>query len=117
MMDPTAWDSCLEAIDYYLKSKYKWSIRNPEIFHETIQYTPEQKQVLSSLRTRTTNPLFFLWHNKTPRSNPRVVDNKNKTHKISDQFLTLNRMNDFRGWDCTVGKDWVNIKSNGTIKA
>lgn len=115
MMDPTAWDSCLDAINYYSKSKYRWSIRKQEIFHDTIKYTPEQTEELQNLRTRGTNPLFFLLHNKTPRSKPRVVDDKNKVHKITDQYLTLNRLIDFRGWECSVGKDWLNIKNDGSI--
>jgi hypothetical protein len=98
-MDTNAWDHCLEANEYYLQSKYRWSIRRAEIFHDNIKYTSEQIEILKKLRSRSTNPFFFLWNNKTPRTKTKIVDDQNKTHKISEQFLTLNRLNNFEGWE------------------
>jgi len=116
MMDPNAWDHCIEANEYYLQSKYRWSVRRAEIFHDTINYTPEQNKILKNLRSRGTNPFFFLWNNKVPRVKTTVIDNQNKKHKISEQFLTLNRLNNFEGWECNLGQDWLNVKAGGEMQ-
>ena len=116
MMDTAAWDRCLEANNYYLQSSYKWSIRYAEIFHDNIKYTSEQTELLKKSRSRSTNPFFFLWNNKIPMSKTKVVDNQYKTHKIDEKFLTLNRLNNFEDWECNVGKDWLDIKADGSIE-
>lgn len=116
MMDPTRWDTCVEAVEYYKKSKYRWTIRHAEIIHNTISYTPEQKIILQTLRPRSNSPWFYLKNNKAPASKVTVVDTVGKRHKISDHILVLERLNNFQGWDCNVGVDWINIKADGTIQ-
>jgi len=115
MMDPTCWDKCIESVNYYKDSKHRWSIRQSEIIHSSINYTTEQKKILQTLRPRSTSPWFHLRNNKVPASKVSVIDSTQKKHKIADHALVLDRLNNFRGWECDVGVDWLNIKPDGTI--
>jgi hypothetical protein len=116
MMDPKQWDSCMEAVEYYKKSKYSWSIRHAEIVHNSANYTPEQKTILYNLRPRNNSAWFYLRNNKIPSSKVTVVDSAGKKNRIGDQILVLDRLNNFKGWECNVGVDWINIKPDGTIE-
>jgi MoaA/NifB/PqqE/SkfB family radical SAM enzyme len=115
MMDPTRWDSCIDAVDYYKNSKYKWTIRHAEILHATINYTASQLAILQMLRPRSQSPWFYLRNNKTPSSKVVVIDSAGKKSKIADHIIVLERLNNFKGWECDVGVDWINIKADGTI--
>lgn len=115
LMDPKCWDDCIESIEYYKKSKYRWSITYIEVLHIDIKYTKQQLDLISNVRARTSNPFYYLRVNKTWRCNTRVIDSNNKTHKVSDNALLHQRLNHFEGWECNVGKDWLAIRSDGTI--
>ena len=115
MMDTRRWDSCVAAVEYYKASKYQWTIRQAEIITDDINYTPEQAKILQTLRPRGTSPWFYIRNNKTPSSNVKVIDSSGKSYKIDDHKLVMDRLNDFRGWECNVGVDWLNIKADGTI--
>jgi hypothetical protein len=115
MMDSRRWDSCMDAVEYYKNSKHHWTIRHAEIVHDDINYTTEQKTILQTLRPRGTSPWFYIRNNKTPGSGVKVIDDLGKIYKIDDHKLVLERLNNFQGWECDVGVDWLNIKANGTI--
>ena len=116
MMDPKQWDSCMDAVEYYKKSKYCWTIRHAEIVHDSANYTPAQKTILNTLRPRSNSIWFYLRNNKIPASKVTVIDNTGKKHKIGDHILVLERLNNFKGWECNVGVDWLNIKADGTVE-
>jgi hypothetical protein len=114
-MDPGNWDKCLETIEYYKKSKRRWSIRYGEIIHKDVNYTDEQKEVIGKVRARGANPLWFWWNNKTPRTIPYVTGLDGKKKKVPDNYILLNRLNNFQGWECNVGVDWFAIKIDGSV--
>ena len=39
----------------------------------------------------------------------------NKTHKFKDNEVLLRRLNNFHGWECSVGVNWIHIGMDGTI--
>jgi hypothetical protein len=94
---------------------YKWTIRHAEILHATINYTASQLAILQMLRLRSQSPWFYLRNNKTPSSKVVVIDSAGKKSKIADHIIVLERLNNFKGWECDVGVDWINIKADGTI--
>jgi len=117
LMDPTEWNKCIDIINFFKKSKHSWSIRYLEIIHDTIRYTEEQKKVLRKLRARRANLWWFYKNNKSYKSSVKVIDSNNKKHNVGDDFILLERMNNFKGWECSVGVNWIAVKANGTISA
>ena len=116
MMDPAAWEKCLSLVDKLKKSKHKFTIRYAELIGEGIEYTLDQKQILSKHRARGPNLFWFYKNNKYYKSRVIVVDDKNKKHKFKDNQLLLERMNSFYGWECNLGVDWIAIDHNGDIQ-
>jgi MoaA/NifB/PqqE/SkfB family radical SAM enzyme len=115
LMDPFAWDKCIKIVNDLQHSKYSWSIRYLEVIHKTIEYTVEQKKILNKLRARRANILWFLRNNKSYKSSVTVVDENNKKHKLGDQTLVIERMNNFKGWQCSLGVNWIAVKTDGTV--
>lgn len=117
LMDPMEWNKCMGIIEKLKKSKHKWAIRYLEIIHDLASYTDEQKKVLSKVRARSANLFWFFKNNKSYRSRVKIVDIDGKTRKVGDDAIILNRMNNFKGWDCSVGVNWIAVKTDGTVSA
>jgi organic radical activating enzyme len=115
MMDPRAWDKCMEMVEYLKGSRNRWSIRYVEIIDPTITYTEEQKNIISKHRARRVNPLWFWWNNKYYLNKVTVKDSTGKKFKISDNEILLQKLNNFYGWECTVGVHWLNVSMYGEL--
>jgi MoaA/NifB/PqqE/SkfB family radical SAM enzyme len=116
LMDPYAWDKCMDAVEYYKGSEKRWTIRYLEIIEiEKVNYTEAQNKIIGKLRARGPNLFWFFKNNKSYRSKVTVVDDKNKTHKIKDHEIVLDRLNNFKGWECNVGIDWIAITIDGNV--
>jgi sulfatase maturation enzyme AslB (radical SAM superfamily) len=115
MMDPLAWDTCMNGIEYLKQSKYSWTIRYVEIIGDNIQYTSEQVEIINRHRARKANIFWFLKNNKHYISKVKVKDDREKIYKFKDNEIVLKKLNHFTGWSCSVGVNWVHISNNGTI--
>lgn len=115
MMDPYRWNDCVTSIEYYLHSKYQWSIRASELFHKDIHYTDAQKEILEKFRYRPNDSLHFLSFNKKPIMKTEVLTIDGEISVVNDNFLTLNKLNNFYGWNCNLGVDWICIRNDGSI--
>jgi sulfatase maturation enzyme AslB (radical SAM superfamily) len=115
LMDPMEWDKCMSIINNLKTSKHSWAIRYLEIIQKNVTYTLEQKKVLDKLRARRANILWFLLNNKSFRSSVSLVDTDDKTHKVGEETIILERMNKFRDWECSVGENWIAVRMDGTL--
>ncbi len=115
MMDPRAWDQCMNIVEQLKTSRKSWTIRYVEIIDPTVEYSDNQKQILSKFRARKPNIFWFLRNNKYYISKVTAVDSTNKKYRLEDNEILLKRLNNFYGWNCSVGVNWLNISMNGTI--
>jgi organic radical activating enzyme len=115
MMDPRAWNRCMELVQYLKGSRKQWTIRYVEIVDATVQYSPEQLAVLAQHRARRLNPFFFLRNNKYHRSRITVKDSLHKKHKLQDNEILLRKLNNFHGWECSVGVHWIHVGMTGRL--
>lgn len=115
MMDPTAWNECVEIVEYLKSSKHRWTIRYVEVQGNSYHYNSDQKKILSKHRARGPNIFWFFRNNKYYRSKVTVIDENNKKHKFKDNEIILKKLNYFKGWNCSVGVDWVHIGMDGNI--
>ena len=115
MMDPSLWDECVNAIEYYKNSKHAWSIRCSEVIHDKASYTDEQKELLKTLTIRSSNILYYLKTASIRSIKTSVIDEAGKKHKVNDHQIVTDRLNNFKGWECNLGVDWLNVKFDGEV--
>jgi hypothetical protein len=114
LMNPLAWDECMDAIDYYKHSKHTWSI-TPYYVQSNVAYTPEQRKIFDCGTVRNSNIEWFLKNNKTYKTKVQVVDSNYQLHKFNNTELIYRKLNNFQGWECMLGVHWVAIQFDGTI--
>jgi hypothetical protein len=115
MMDPDAWDKCINNVEYLKKSRRRWTIRYVEIVKQDIYYTPEQAKILNEHRARSASLFWFLKNNKYYRSKVVAKDIFGKKHKFPDNGILLNKLNNFKGWNCSVGVNWLHVSFDGRL--
>jgi organic radical activating enzyme len=115
MMDPNAWDKCIGLVEYFKRSQRKWTIRYVEIIDKTVNYSPDQYLVLNKHRARRVNLWFFIRNNKHYTSKVTAIDKTGKKYKFKDNEILLKKLNQFNGWECSVGVHWLNISMTGVI--
>jgi hypothetical protein len=115
MIDPRAWDKCMNYIDVLKTSKRKWVIRYTELIGHDIVYSTDQIAVLSKHKARSANIFWFLKNNKHYFSKVRVQDELGKIHKFSDNEVLLKKLNHFYDWSCSLGVNWLHIPRDGKI--
>lgn len=115
MMDPRAWDTCMANAEYFKGSKYQWPIRFAELIDVDISYTEEQRNIIDTVRLRGNNWLWYVLHNRSYRSKVTVIDENSKPTVVSENYILLNKLNEFNGWQCNLGVDWICIAADGDI--
>jgi len=114
-MDSLAWQQCIDCVDFLKKSKRKWTIRYQDLVDQSIKYTPNQLKILKKYRARRSNIFWFLKNNKYQTVKVTVKDNLNKTYKVQDNKISVNKMNNFQGWKCSIGVNWIHVSADGKM--
>lgn len=115
LMDPFHFDKCKDILNQLKKSKKRWPIiaKAVQINGESIHDELQQKYLATQLKRW---PNLF-WYFSLPVTYNRklwaVINGKKKL--IEDNWLFLNNLNRFKGWDCNLGVDYIEIFQNGVI--
>jgi organic radical activating enzyme len=115
LMDPNAWDKCLEIIKKLQTSKYKWPIAAMEVYHETLSYTDEQKEFLANFKSRS-NFWYEFRSTKIKHPDPTITFEDGTKKTVEKNWLSLNNLNRFYGWHCNLGVDTLYIEKSGNIQ-
>lgn len=118
LMDPTAWDECLEAIEIMkAKSRNPWFISAMEVHPP--QYTPEQRQIFKK-HVKRRPPVWRVikdeWENvKKDIKKTKIINSDGTTKRVERNYFSTNDLNRFEGWMCNIGIETVNIQKDGKI--
>jgi organic radical activating enzyme len=115
MMDPKEWNKCMDLVRYLKDSKYLWTIKYANIIGHDVFYNDEQTKILNEFRARNANIFWFWKNNKYYISKVKVKDEHGKSYRLKDNEIILKELNDFRGWNCNIGIDWIVVRMDGTI--
>lgn len=117
LMDPFEWDRCVDIVEKLKESKYKWFINTLEIMHETISYTSEQVEFINNpvKRYPTVSRLIKKIMKSKTAGKPKVVFENDKVEKINHNWIGLNKLTNFKGWQCNIGVDSIYIDKDGRI--
>lgn len=116
-MDPKNWNVSMEMIEKCKKeSKYPWSISAMEI-HSEIEYTDSQKEFFKNHIKRYPDIERILRDEKhnMNRPKPRVIFEDNSELEIKRNWISVNNLNNFKGWICDLGIENINIQKDGII--
>jgi len=116
LMDPEHFKKCKDIIDQLKTSKCKWPIIASSVqYSGETRYSPEQKEYVKSPVKRYPN-LFWWWsikHNKTEKIQAVI---NNKLVKVKGNWFLLNDLNKFKGWECNLGIDHVEVAPSGSVR-
>jgi len=116
MMDPTAWDETIEAIETMKnQSKNSWFICTMEVHPP--QYTVEQREIFKKHVKRRPPILKVLkdeWENVT-KGKTKLIYSDGSKQRIERNYLSTNDLNNFEGWMCNIGIEVINIQKDGKI--
>ena len=114
-MDPFNFNKCKDIVNQLKKSKKRWPIvaKAVQINYKSV-HTKEQNEYLAKQLKRWPN--LFWWFSLKVKHNRKlwaVIDGKKTL--IEDNWLFLNNLNRFYGWDCNLGVDYIEIFQDGVI--
>jgi organic radical activating enzyme len=115
LMDPFAFDKCKGLIEQLRKSKKRWPIvaKAVQINGQSL-HDEEQMKYLSVQLKRWPN--LFWWFSLKVSKRRRlwaVIDGKKTL--VEDNWLFLNNLNRFKGWNCNLGVDYIEVFQDGVI--
>lgn len=115
LMDPKNWHKCLNIIEDLKDSKHNWFINTSEIIHDTVMYTKEQIDFLSTPAKRYPDTKW-LKQNQHLFLKDIIVKFEDGSEKIvKKNWINLNQKNQFKGWLCNIGVDNIFINKEGRI--
>lgn len=115
LMDPREWDKCTAIVEQLKTSKHRWSIIASEVLHDTINYTQEQLEYILGHIKRRPNLWYFLKNNKYHNDSVKVMFADGSSKRVQPNWISLNGLNHFYGWQCNVGVDSLFITKDGVI--
>lgn len=119
LMDHTAWDKCKSIVDTLISAKPKFMVlARPVYINNVATYTDEQLKYLKNPRKRNPPLRSIIKHldkflNLTTYT--AVYDDKSTKKTKSDHYFIVNNLNNFLGWECTLGINFLSINRGGTL--
>lgn len=116
LMDPTAWDDCVHAIEVMKStSKYPWFICATEVHPP--RYTSEHRKFLKN-HIKRRPPVWRVLKDEYEnilKGKTKVIYSDGSKEKVERNFLSINDSNYFEGWMCNIGIENINIQKDGKI--
>lgn len=128
LMDTKYWDRCIQIHEELNTSKKHWDITASEVIHNTVNYNPAQHEFLinhvgKSLSVgRIIKEIFkkvcsvVMKKEPIPTTCPTIYFDSGKSTKVELNWISLNKLNYFNGWECNVGVDTFFIEKNGFLQ-
>lgn len=114
LVDPLAWDKCLDNIERLKNSKCKWSIGIQKL--ENTEYTQEQIDFLKKSTIRKSTLFDDLKNRKKNLDKqPIAIFPDNSKRKLFANEVSLYGWNNFYGWNCNLGVDTLFIQPSGDV--
>jgi len=116
-MDPFKWETCADIVEALKNSKNVWDINYKEIqFDIHRRYNKDQDELLNKVNARSSNKdKKFVIAPMSHRHFVKGVDVNGKEQSYGFNDLLSQRNNEFKGWDCNVGVDWIAVHADGTV--
>jgi MoaA/NifB/PqqE/SkfB family radical SAM enzyme len=117
LVDPAAYDQCIEIVEYLKTSKYQWPIVAKVVhFDGEHRYTEEQLKYFDNSVKRFPSVSWYESTRRKPPTEIKIVKDSDEVITVnSDSWITRNKLNYFKGWECNLGVDIIKIFPDGRI--
>jgi organic radical activating enzyme len=117
LMDPAAFDTCLDIVEKLKTSKHAWPIIAKVVhFNGAHRYTDAQLAYFDDSIKRYPSMEWYKSTIKKPITEVTITqDDDSIITTNSDSWITRNKLNYFKGWQCNIGVDFIKIFPDGTI--
>jgi organic radical activating enzyme len=115
LMDPDHFEKCQAIVNQLRSSKRRWAIVAKTVhFNGATRYTEDQKAYLVDPLKRIPN--LFWWFRLNYRTQEKVwIIQDHKKKQVNENWFSLNDLNRFQGWTCSLGVDLIKIHREGHI--
>jgi organic radical activating enzyme len=119
LMDHTAWDKCVDIVNKLSNKKLAVFVK-PVYVNGQLFYTADQKEYLKTAIKSYPSLSFFFRHfkkllNIINLKITSVFEDGSKIVTKNENYFSINMLNNFKGWECTLGINHLGIKRDGTI--
>jgi molybdenum cofactor biosynthesis enzyme MoaA len=118
LMDPVYFNKCKTIIEELQSSKNPWPIIAKTVhYNGESKYQEPQKLYMTHPVKRMPDMDWYKKVNKNPVWKKKVwtTVEKNQIEVPSNNWFTLNKLNYFKGWNCNLGIDHIEIFQDGSI--
>ena len=117
LIDPLAFEECLEIVEALKNSKYEWPIIAKVVhFNGAHRYTETQLEYFDESIKRYPSLEWYQQTTKKPLTEVKITQDDDKIITVqSDSWITRNKLNYFKGWECNLGVDIIKIFPDGRI--
>lgn len=117
LIDPKNYEKCLYNVEYLKKSKFEWPIIAKVVhFNGEHRYSSDQLEYFNnSIKRYPPADWYYSTSKKEQRQVTILKDSNEKLVVNDDNWLTRNKLNYFRGWECNLGVDLIKIFPDGRI--
>ena len=115
LMNPYRFEEGQSAILELKKSKHRWPINAKAVnYSGETRYNELQKSYMANPVKRWPNLIWWFLLKHHDYRKIWVIDNGRKI-RVKDNWFVLNNMNRFKGWNCNLGVDHIEIDKSGQI--
>lgn len=119
LMDHTAWDKCKSLVDQLISTKRKFMVLARPIHIDGVTtYNEDQRKYLKTHRKRNPAVWDLIRHFDKYAGLPKytaIFDDGSKKTITNEHYFILNRLNNFFGWQCTIGTNFLSITREGYL--
>jgi len=119
LMDHTAWDKCFDIVGFLKNTKKKFMVlAKPINIGSQTFYNEEQRKYLQShlKRKPALKTILKYWKTFNDIADIEILfDDDTKIKTKNEQYFVLNMMNQFNGWSCNLGVNYLFIDRKGSL--
>jgi organic radical activating enzyme len=119
LMDHTAWDKCVDIVNKLSNKKFALFAK-PVHINGQVFYTEDQKAYLKTAFKSYPSLTFVFRHfkkifNMMNLKITSLFEDGTKVVTKNENYFSINMLNNFKGWECTLGINKLSIKRDGVI--
>jgi len=118
LMDFKAWDKCMDIYNKLMATETQFVVlvKPIHIDGDTTHYTDEQREFLkTNIKRWPPADKMPMYDTLARRTYYATYDDGSTIETDNVNYFILNHQNHFKGWECSLGQNWLNINRDGIV--